>query len=315
MPQSLFFFFGIYICSFIVVLGCDSWFLLWFGLEVNMISFIAVIYSRSLMSIEGCMKYFFIQSVGSGMLMCSLYFDYSGMINFVSFILSYKMGAGPFFFWFSSICESLNWVSCFLLMTFQKVMPLLLISMFMGMVVWFIILVSIVVGVMGAFNEKKLKKLLAFSSIHHMGWMMMCNYLGSFIWIFYWFGYLFMLLGLVILFSSSMSLEVNDLLLVDNKLILILSMLNMGGIPPMFGFFLKWFVFYLLWGYMNMYLMIMIIMSVFMLYIYLRMVYSILVGGLFFCYEDEKVFLSMKNLMSGVFLMMSILLGLVILIF
>nr|QHH25558.1 NADH dehydrogenase subunit 2 [Leucauge celebesiana] len=315
MPQSLILFFGIYICSFMIVLGCDSWFLLWFGLEINMISFIAVIYCRSLMSIEGCMKYFFIQSVGSGMLMCSLYFDYYGMINFVSLILSYKMGAGPFFFWFSSICESLSWVSCFLLMTFQKFMPLLLISMFMGMVIWLIILVSIIVGVVGAFNEKKLKKLFAFSSIHHMGWMMLCNYLGSFIWIFYLAGYTFMLWGLIILLNGIEGLDINDLLLVNNKLILILMMLNMGGIPPMFGFFLKWFIFYSMWNFMNMYIMIIIIMSVFMLYVYLRVIYSILMGSLIFCYKDEKGIFNLKNVMSMFFLMMSNFLSSVILIF
>jgi len=45
-------------------------------------------------------------------------------------VIRYKIGAGPFYFWFPSVCEMISWGPCFLLIRIQKLIPLVLISMY-----------------------------------------------------------------------------------------------------------------------------------------------------------------------------------------
>ena len=84
---------------FIIVLRCQDWFLIWFGLELNIIRFIILIYKRySIISVESCLKYFFVQSLGSAIFISLFYFR-GEVINVLgSIILTYKLGGGPFFF-------------------------------------------------------------------------------------------------------------------------------------------------------------------------------------------------------------------------
>nr|QNV12108.1 NADH dehydrogenase subunit 2 [Araneus quadratus] len=280
LAQSVLLFIMIYLMSIMFTLSCNDWFLVWVGLEVNMMSFIALVYDRKSMGVEVCLKYFFIQSLGSGILMMMFYseFDLFELISLM--ILSYKMGAGPFFFWFPSVCESLGWGSCFILMTIQKVLPLLLISFLVSMFLWVIILSSIVLGALGSMNQKNMKRLMAFSSVHHIGWMLFSNFLSSMMWVIYLFMYSLMIMGIMWNLWKDKILDIGMLGKISSKWSFILGMLSMGGMPPMLGFYMKWWLFYYLLSWDFSLLIFMIIMSVLMFYIYLRVVYSIIMGSM-----------------------------------
>nr|QNV12042.1 NADH dehydrogenase subunit 2 [Linyphia triangularis] len=276
--QGLIFFFSLFISSFFLVFSSNDWFFVWMGLEINMFSFMLIISNNSGMEVESCLKYFFIQSLGSGILMLSFYSQIS-MINYINgLILSYKMGTGPFYFWFPSLCEGISWISCYLLMTIQKIIPLMLMSLSSSEILWFIIVSSLIVGAFGSMNQVKLKRLMAYSSIHHIGWLVLCMMLSISIWWMYLIMYMFMILGVLILFSKNEVLVINFIMKGYESWMFILMMMSMGGIPPMLGFFLKWWIFYYLpLSSMYMYLC-MLLMSVVMIYIYMRIIYNLLLG-------------------------------------
>nr|WIM51602.1 NADH dehydrogenase subunit 2 [Parabathippus shelfordi] len=273
---SIYCFVFIYLLSFVLVMGSDDWFLVWMGLEINMMSFLILIYRRSDLSIiESCLKYFFIQSIGSALLIGLFYLNESLLGNMFFVILSYKVGAGPFFFWFPSLCSGMMWVSCYVLMTFQSILPLLLMQMFVHWVLWLIVVLSLIVGILGSFNQCNMKQLMAYSSIHHLGWIMLVMMIDV-----GWFMY--MLIYMLVLYSVVGFLvkeEVVDLSMMyynKFKMFFVIGMLSMGGIPPLLGFYLKWMALVNILSNNMIYVMMLMLVSVVMLYVYMRIVYDIL---------------------------------------
>lgn len=143
--------------------------MLWVGLEINIISFILLVYGKKISRIEVCLKYFFIQGLGSAVLLIVIILRGKFLREIVLLILRYKIGAGPFFFWFPSFCEGIRWYSCILVISLQKVVPLLFVGIFICIFVWRLLLLRIIIGVIGCFREVKLKKFMAFSSVHYVG--------------------------------------------------------------------------------------------------------------------------------------------------
>nr|QNV12117.1 NADH dehydrogenase subunit 2 [Amaurobius fenestralis] len=276
---SIYIFILLYMMSFIMCLNNDDWFLIWLGLEINMMSFIMLIYNRkSKKHIESCFKYFFIQSLGSMMFLSFFYLNKNLLSYLSSLMMSYKMGAGPFYFWFPSVCSGVGWLSCFFLMSFQKMIPLMLMMMFISMIFWVIILFSLFIGVFGSFNQKQMKRLLSYSSIHHVGWMLMCMILDSNIWILYLFLYAVIILGVIMLLMKYEVYSMMNIMKLKYKWMLFIMMLSMAGMPPLLGFFLKWLAFYYIIKMNYMIIIFMLIMSVVMFYIYMRLMYDFMLG-------------------------------------
>lgn len=273
---SLALFIYIYILSFIFVINMDDWILIWLGLELNILSYIVLIYKRyDINTLEACLKYFLIQSIGSALF---LFFFYCTNViaGILIIILSLKIGGGPFYYWFPSMCLRLEWLSCYVLITFQKVLPLLLMSGFVYWLLWVVVLLSLVIGVFGAFNQNNIKQLFAYSSVHHLGWIISSIFGADLFWLWYLFIYSIVLLSLV---SYFMKYEVGNTFLLGklkDKLWLILGMIRMAGLPPLLGFYLKWVAFIYILNVRYIYCIFLVVVSVIILYIYIRVVYDIL---------------------------------------
>lgn len=276
---SLIIFFFIYFVRFILVINMDDWFLIWFGLELNILRFLVLIYDRNrLWNIESCLKYFFIQSLGSAVLIGGYYLREGYFEIISSLILGYKIGGGPFFFWFPSVCGGISWVSCYILITFQKFLPLYLLMDIMGWWIWILIVVRLVIGVIGRYNQTNMKCLIAFSSVHQIGWLIICLYIGKTVWLIYYVLYIFILF--IVIFKVSKYNIVNLLMIgeLKCKLWIVLIIMNLGGVPPLLGFFIKWYGLYHFIR-INFFLVIfMVFLSVTILYVYLRICYRIMLS-------------------------------------
>lgn len=276
--QSTIFFRLIYILRIIFTLSCRDWFLMWVGLELNIISFIALVYDRNSRGVEVRIKYFFIQRLGSGILILIFFTEFFWFDYIRLRVLSYKMGGGPFYFWFPSICERLGWGSCLLLITIQKILPLLLITFLVRIFLWFIIITRILLGAIGSINQKRVKRLLGFSSVHHIGWIIIGNFIGGGVCIIYLIIYRLMILGVLIRLWKGKILELGRLKIRRSKWSFSLGILSLGGMPPMLGFYLKWWFFFNLIIIDFSLLFFIVVMSVLIFYVYLRIVYRIIIG-------------------------------------
>lgn len=302
-----------YLVSFIIVIGREDWFLVWIGLEINIISFLILVYKRYRIIIgESCLKYFFIQSISSSLFIGIFYLNYYVLGGIIIIFLRLKIGAGPFFFWFPSLCSGLDWISCYILMLFQKVLPLILIFIFIHWIVWFIIIMRLLLGMIGSFNQTNIKQLLAYSSISHLGWILIIGMFKGMRWMIYLVLYGIVLWRVVILLVKDNIIDFVNLYLNKNKLIFIIRMLRIGGIPPLLGFFLKWMALVIIYDIRKVFLFILVVISVIILYIYVRVVYDVLlIGGDRWCnklyynfYVDNIEIIRMIGMLIGIIIIL-----------
>lgn len=276
---SIYYYIFVYILRFVIVIYSNDWFMVWFGLEVNIISFIVMVYKRfRIKGVESCLKYFFIQSLGSGIIVSIIFYRRNVIRIMLLLVLRLKLGAGPFFFWFPVVCEGLNWTSCYLLITFQKIIPLILICLFLRKIVRWIVVIRLLFGVFGRYNQVKIKQLIAFSSIHHLGWILLCIINGGYYFIVYLFIYRLVLLGIFYYLIKNNVIYIMDIIKYKDKWIFILGIIRIAGIPPFLGFFLKWIAFNYIINIGILWIVTLIIISVIMLYVYIRLIYDTMIG-------------------------------------
>nr|QZI85885.1 NADH dehydrogenase subunit 2 [Laomedia astacina] len=265
----------------ILSVSSDSWFGAWCGLELNLMSFIPFISSSmNQYSSEACLKYFLIQALGSSIIVLGFIFIMisSSFIALMTFALLLKLGAAPVHFWFPQVMEGLNWNQCLILMTLQKIAPMYLVSYTIyisnNLIVFWSSIISAMVGALGGVNQMFLRKLLAFSSINHMSWMLMSMLVSENSWSLYFIFYSFISASIVVLFNYQQFFHLNQLSNFTNYklgLISFMSLLSLGGLPPFSGFIPKWIIIQeLVFKSYFFSLLIFLLSSLVTLYYYLR---------------------------------------------
>nr|YP_006883446.1 NADH dehydrogenase subunit 2 [Neochauliodes punctatolosus]AFN10575.1 NADH dehydrogenase subunit 2 [Neochauliodes punctatolosus] len=285
-------FFFCLILGTLLAISSNSWLGAWMGLEINLLSFIPLMSnSKNILSNESALKYFLVQALASSILLFSviLFFISSSYLIIkyqplsqlmINSALLLKMGAAPFHFWFPSVMENLSWINCLILMSWQKLAPLMLISYCLNNnFIYFITMLSLLIGAIGGFNQLNLRSLMAYSSISHLGWMLISMIYSETMWITYYLFYV-TLSSIIVLFFQSFSLFFMSQMYSMNmnpymKFMMMTNMLSLGGLPPFLGFMPKLLVINLL-SSNQMYFMIffMVMLTLITLFYYLRITYS-----------------------------------------
>nr|YP_010230038.1 NADH dehydrogenase subunit 2 [Diaphanosoma excisum]QST19920.1 NADH dehydrogenase subunit 2 [Diaphanosoma excisum] len=275
--------------SILLVSSSTSWLVSWVGIELNTLCFIPLMLSfKSGREGESAIKYFLTQTLASVILLISILFikSFSFTISsiFLSFALFIKMGVAPFHSWMVAVGETLHWLGLYLLLTIQKINPLIMIissSWSWGLLLIAIIFSSVMGAILGL-SHTNLRKLLIFSSINHLGWLLMAMTGGLALLSIYFLIYCLLLTPIVFLSKKSNLNYLNQISSLPHQshilLIVLISMLSLGGLPPFLGFFPKWLVInQLVWSENFILCMILILSSLFTLYYYLRISYSSLI--------------------------------------
>nr|AMW67826.1 NADH dehydrogenase subunit 2 [Fontecilla graphicus] len=184
-------------------------------------------------------------------------------------------------------------------MTWQKIAPMLLISYCLNFsLILLIMVISIMVGSIGGLNQTSLRKLMAYSSINHIGWMLASLMISNSYWFIYFIIYSMIVFLIVYLFNSYKIfylmqsfnlLNMNSL----NKFILFCNFLSLGGLPPFLGFLPKWMIIQH-FSYNFFMLTLMVILTLITLFYYIRITYSAFMIN----YTNQKLifYLNSKNL-------------------
>nr|YP_010454743.1 NADH dehydrogenase subunit 2 [Notacanthurus lamellosus]QZZ23919.1 NADH dehydrogenase subunit 2 [Notacanthurus lamellosus] len=294
-PTRLLFYFTLMLGTLIAV-SSSSWLGAWAGLEINLLSFIPLMSnSNNQFSTEAALKYFLTQALASAILIFGaiclglhshLAFSYSWEFpvfnTLISSTLLLKMGAAPFHFWFPGVTEGLSWINALVLMTWQKIAPLMLISYVFtpSLVNFSFIVLCALAGALGGFNQTSLRKIMAYSSINHLGWMLSATLLGDSYWITYFLFYSFLSSCVVLLFNLFNLSHINQVfaLPISNpifKMALFCNLLSLGGLPPFLGFLPKWIIIQAMVGSGYYFVItVMVILTLIALYFYIRIGYS-----------------------------------------
>nr|YP_008592440.1 NADH dehydrogenase subunit 2 [Eusthenes cupreus]AFY16806.1 NADH dehydrogenase subunit 2 [Eusthenes cupreus] len=289
MYKSKSLFFMMTISGTILTMSSSNWISMWMGLELNMMSFIPLISkSKSKGSAEASMIYFLTQSLGSMILMFSILMmmhenTMNNLFNnIVMMALMIKLGAAPFHMWMPEMMAKMSWNSCIMLMTWQKLAPLMMMTnmqinhktLFMASIL------STVIGAIGGLNQTSLRKLMGYSSINHLGWMISVNKIQN-NWMMYWIFYSLMTMLVCTVFNKYNMLFINQInsinMTMSEKMSYMISMLSMGGLPPFLGFIPKWIAIQtLIQDKMFIMITIMVMMSIITLFFYMRTMTSLI---------------------------------------
>nr|YP_010024735.1 NADH dehydrogenase subunit 2 [Pseudothemis zonata]QOQ35025.1 NADH dehydrogenase subunit 2 [Pseudothemis zonata] len=272
----------------IISISSSSWLGMWIGIEMNLLSFIPLMNkNKTPYETESSMKYFLVQAMASIIFLMGILT--SEMNNFsmsiqpsylISTALLMKMGAAPFHFWFPGVMEGIDWVNCFILMTWQKLAPFILISYkLMNNMIISTIFLSTFIGSIGGLNQNSLRKIMAYSSISHLGWMLSAMLISNNMWLMYFLIYMLLNLAMIFLFHSQDTFYLSQSFFIKYKPLMkfsmMISMMSLAGLPPFLGFLPKWIVIQnLMLNEMYIMTLFMVMTTLLTLYFYMRVMFS-----------------------------------------
>nr|AFN41372.1 NADH dehydrogenase subunit 2 [Hipposideros ater] len=290
--------------SFTIILGTlivmmsSHWLLIWIGFEMNMLAVIPMLLKRfNPRAMEASTKYFLTQATASMLLMLAIIINllHSGqwtvtnMLNpiastIMTLALAMKLGLSPFHFWVPEVTQGIPLSSGLILLTWQKLAPLSVLYQIAHSINLNLLLamsmLSIIIGGWGGLNQTQLRKILAYSSIAHMGWMTAVLAYNPMMTLLNLTLYILMTTTTFMLFMHNSSTTTLSLSRSWNKTPLITTailtmMLSLGGLPPLTGFLPKWMIIQELTKNDSIILpTLMAVSALLNLYFYMRLAYS-----------------------------------------
>nr|AYN59511.1 NADH dehydrogenase subunit 2 [Ornithodoros turicata] len=268
--------------SIIIAISSSSFLFLWMCLEINMMAFVPLMNSNNQISSNSMIFYFIIQALASSAYILTIIYilmNYMIMpeklVLIIMCSMMIKIGAAPFHIWFPQVSEGISLQSLFLLSTIQKIIPLHISSMFINKFIFIIIIMSAMMGAFGGLNQFSIRKILAFSSITHLSWILSLITINSNTWLMYMLIYTVILAFIVNFMHTNNMNYINQTISFskENSIYMIVLLMSLGGMPPMIGFFMKWMSLKII--ILNMYILSipLIISSLINLYYYTRLSY------------------------------------------
>nr|QWS06079.1 NADH dehydrogenase subunit 2 [Equus dalianensis] len=281
-----------------IVMTSSHWLMIWIGFEMNLLAIIPILMKKyNPRTMEASTKYFLTQATASMLLMMAIIINlmHSGQWTITKVFnptasiimtsaLAMKLGLTPFHFWVPEVTQGISLTSGLILLTWQKLAPMSILYQISPSINLNILLtmavLSILVGGWGGLNQTQLRKIMAYSSIAHMGWMTAVLAYNPTLTMLNMLIYIMMTLTMFMLFIHSSSTTTLSLSHTWNKTpltttLILITLLSMGGLPPLSGFMPKWMIIQELTKNSSIILpTLMAIMALLNLYFYMRLTYS-----------------------------------------
>nr|YP_010586459.1 NADH dehydrogenase subunit 2 [Plectrocnemia tortosa]UZZ44260.1 NADH dehydrogenase subunit 2 [Plectrocnemia tortosa] len=272
------------IMSTLYMISANCWINCFLAMEINLFFFIPMIFSPNLFNMEMIMKYFIIQVTSSIMiLLCILYYK-NFIFNLIliilmNFCLLMKLGSVPFHYWYIEISNIISWKMFFMLSTWQKLGPMMiLLYNFNEYIMIFSIIMNSTIGMLGGLNQISLKKIMSFSSINHLSWIIASSMISEIMMMIYIFTYTMMMFFIMMKFEQMNLINIFQLFFFKKKMMIMISFfiyfMSLGGLPPLMGFIPKWLTINKLME--NKFILVSVILimsSLINLYYYFKIVY------------------------------------------
>nr|BAO42911.1 NADH dehydrogenase subunit 2 [Hyperolius marmoratus] len=277
-----------------ITLSSNHWFMAWMGLEINTLAIIPFIIStKNPRATEATTKYFLTQAAASITLMCLITFNFwktgEWSINltdpttttFILITLMMKLGIAPLHFWMPDVLQGTPLKTGLILATWQKLAPLLILFQLSTTLNTNIIttlgVLSILIGGWGIINQTELRKMLAYSSIGHLGWTIIILPLYPNIALLNFIIYIMMSIVMFMIFHKMSLTKISDLSTSWSysptmMYIMMMTMLSLSGLLPLTGFLPKlMIVWYTLKKSMIIVATMLLITSLLSTYMYIRL--------------------------------------------
>ncbi|NP_990977.1 NADH dehydrogenase subunit 2 (mitochondrion) [Ambystoma mexicanum] len=248
-----------------LTLASNHWFMAWMGLELNTLAIIPLMTkTHHPRATEAATKYFLMQALASAMILFSSTmnawfmgeWEITNMSHPISTTmltigLAMKLGIAPFHMWFPDVLQGLNLLTCLILSTWQKIAPMILmIQIYPQLNTNLLIVMAILsttIGGWGGLNQTQLRKIMAYSSIAHLGWMTLVLCFMPSLTLLNLAVYMTMTTVMFLMFMNMMSTTINKMAMswLKNPVMaasMMIVLMSLGGLPPTTGFMPKWLI-------------------------------------------------------------------------
>nr|YP_009176335.1 NADH dehydrogenase subunit 2 [Serranidae sp. JL-2015]ALI86626.1 NADH dehydrogenase subunit 2 [Serranidae sp. JL-2015] len=247
-----------------ITFASSHWLLAWMGLEMNTLAIIPLMAQHHHpRAVEATTKYFLTQATAAAMLLFASttnawltgQWDIQQMshplpLTLITLALALKIGLAPVHSWLPEVLQGLDLTTGLILSTWQKLAPFALLLQIQPTNPALLIMLGItstLVGGWGGLNQTQLRKILAYSSIAHLGWMILILQFSPSLTLLALLTYLIMTSSTFLVFKLNKSTNINELASSWTKAPTLTSLaplilLSLGGLPPLTGFMPKWLI-------------------------------------------------------------------------
>nr|QKI84811.1 NADH dehydrogenase subunit 2 [Aspidoscelis gularis] len=249
----------------LITMNSNHWLLAWLGLEINMMAIVPMISkTHHPRATEATIKYFLAQT-GASLLMLFASstnawhtgtWDITQLTNPAScttltIALCMKIGLAPMHLWLPEVMQGTTLKMALIIATWQKLAPMSLILMTSNshskLLLMLMATLSIIIGGWGGLNQTQLRKIMAYSSIANMGWMMIILQQAPKLTTLTLILYIMMTTTMFMTLTPQKTKTIKTIgttwtLSPSLTIITMLTLTSLGGLPPMTGFMPKWLI-------------------------------------------------------------------------
>nr|YP_007475255.1 NADH dehydrogenase subunit 2 [Acentrogobius chlorostigmatoides]AGC93489.1 NADH dehydrogenase subunit 2 [Acentrogobius chlorostigmatoides] len=247
-----------------ITFASSHWLLAWMGLEINTLAIIPLMAQHHHpRAVEATTKYFLTQATAAATLLFASVINawITGQWNIhlmthpipttmIMLALALKIGLAPLHTWLPEVLQGLDLTTGLILSTWQKLAPfalLLQIPLQNHSILMALALTSTLIGGWGGLNQTQLRKILAYSSIAHLGWMILIIQFCPSLTLLALSMYLMMTSAAFLTLKINNATNINMLATSWAKTPILtaifpMTLLSLGGLPPLSGFLPKWMI-------------------------------------------------------------------------